>query len=126
MMSKDDAFFWEGAQEGRLLLRSCASCGEIAHPPLPMCPHCHGLEWGTVEASGRGTVYAWLCSKHPNQADDKGRIVVLVDLEEGVRLVSNLLDTEIDEVTAGAPVAVTFVEVDGQILPQFRMTGDSA
>ena len=120
MTHRDDAYFWEGAKEGRLLLRRCAGCGKLAHPPVPMCGDCHSLEWTTQEAEGRGTVYTWLVSKHPSKPDASSRIVALIDLVEGVRIVSNLRDVGAEDVRDGMPVTVFFDEIDGHVLPQFR------
>jgi uncharacterized OB-fold protein len=78
------------------------------------------LKWTTRQASGRGTVYSWIVSHHPTEADALPRIVVLVDLEEGVRLVSNLLDVAPSEVRNGMAVELCFEEYDGVALPQFR------
>jgi hypothetical protein len=85
-----------------------------------MCPECLSLEWEAVEASGRGTVYAWVLSHHPTEPDGDPRVVVLVDLEEGVRLVSNLQDLPWTEVRNDIPVEIFFDDVDGVRLPQFR------
>ena len=90
----DEQFFWDGVAAGELLLRRCASCGQVQHPPSPMCPHCGSLEWEALAASGRGTVHSWIVSHHPTEPDDAARIVALIDLEEGVRLVSNLTDVD--------------------------------
>ena len=85
-----------------------------------MCPACHSLTWTTLEASGRGTVYSWVVSHHPTETDALPRIVVLIDLEEGVRLVSNLLDVAPSAVRNGMAVELCFEEYDGVALPQFR------
>lgn len=85
-----------------------------------MCPRCGSLEWSTQEASGHGTVHSWIVSHHPSDAEDLHRIVALVELDEGVRLVSNLQDVELSDVRNDMEVAVTFREVDGVKLPQFR------
>src|SRR6266550_1526989 len=86
-----DRFFWDGAAEGRLLVKRCSSCGCLRHPPVPMCPHCRSLAWEPFECTGRGRVYSWILSRHPNEPDAEPRLVALVDLDEGVRLVSNLV-----------------------------------
>ena len=112
----DNRFFWQGVQEGRLLLQRCSGCGELRHPPGPMCPSCLSLDWEAEEASGRGTVYSWVLSHHPTEP----RIVVLVDLEEGVRLVANLQGVAPSDVVNDLPVEVFFAPVDGVVLPQFR------
>ncbi|MBL7496400.1 OB-fold domain-containing protein [Frankia sp. CNm7] len=116
----DDAFFWEAARDGRLVTRACAGCGRIAHPPSPMCPACGSVDWTERELSGRGTIHSWIVSRHPSQPDDAPRIVILVDLEEGIRLVSNLREVDAADVSNEMPVEVFFDEVDGFRLPQFR------
>jgi len=122
----DDEFFWNGVAEGRLLVRRCAQCQRLAHPPSPMCPWCGSLEWDVRELSGRGTLHSWIVSRHPSEPDDVARIVALVELDEGVRLVSNLVGIDAAEVENGMPVEVLFAEVDGVALPQFRPAGGGA
>jgi uncharacterized protein len=87
-------------------------------PPGPMCPACRSLDWEAVDADGRGTVHSWIVSHHPTEPDAEPRIVALVELVEGVRLVSNLL-CDLDQVTPDLPVRVTFRRYDGVTLPQF-------
>ena len=120
VVSGDDRFFWDGAQRGELLLQRCAGCGQLRHPPAPMCPQCRSLEWDTVASTGRGTIYSWVVSHHPSDDDPDGRVVVLVELDEGVRLVSNLVGVPWTEVRNDQPVEVFFADVDGIVLPQFR------
>jgi uncharacterized OB-fold protein len=91
-----------------------------------MCPVCGSLEWTVQEASGRGTVHSWIVSRHPSDPDELPRVVALVELEEGVRLVSNLQDVEPDQVTNDMAVEVLFKEVDGVTLPQFRPAASGA
>jgi uncharacterized OB-fold protein len=121
----DDEFFFAGAKEGKLLVRKCADCGHLQHPPSPMCPNCWSLEWGVQELSGRGLVHGWVRSHHPTKPDEAPRIVAVVELDEGVRLVSNLIGLDVAEVANGMVVHVTFEELEtadgGKIvLPQFR------
>ena len=116
----DDSWFWDAAREGRLLLRECASCARLQHPPTPLCPACGSASWTTRQADGRGTVYAWLLSHHPTEPDALPRIVVLVELAEGVRLVSNLVEIAPEEVRNDMTVEACFVDYDGVVLPQFR------
>jgi uncharacterized protein len=118
-MPADDEFFWKGAAQKKLLLAECAKCSRIQHPPSPMCPNCGSLDWDRREASGRGTLHSWIVSHHPNEPEGAPRIVALVDLEEGVRLVSNLIGVPVGEVRNDMPVAVTFAEVGGVMRPQF-------
>ncbi|HPG26729.1 MAG: OB-fold domain-containing protein [Spirochaetaceae bacterium] len=116
----DDAWFWKGVAEDRLLLQRCAECRLLRHPPSPMCSGCNALAWETLPASGRATVYSWVVSRHPTRPDADPRIVVLLDLEEGVRFVSNLVDCPLEDVRFGLPVELVFVDYDGVRLPQFR------
>ncbi len=120
-MTADTQFFWDGAKTGRLLIQRCGGCTTLRHPPRPMCPHCHSLEWDAIEASGRGTVYSFVMPRHPPLPFfEDGYIVVLVELEEGVRIVSNLLDIEPDAAAIGLPVHVRFDSFDGDlVLPVF-------
>jgi uncharacterized OB-fold protein len=122
-----DQWFWDGVAEGKLLFQRCSSCGTLRHPPSPMCGECHSLAWEPEAASGRGTVYTWIVSHHPTQPDDEPRIVALLELEEGVRFVSNLTGVDRDAVTNGMAVELcfeTFGEGDDTFtLPQFRPVG---
>jgi uncharacterized OB-fold protein len=116
----DDQFFWDGVAAGELLLERCAACATQRHPPSPMCAACGSVEREAFSASGRGRVYSWIESRHPSAPDDEPRIVALIDLDEGLRIVSNLQDVPLDEVYPGLAVEVFFAEVGGVKLPQFR------
>jgi len=116
----DQVFFWEGVDRGKLLFQRCSRCGSVRQPPGPMCPECQSLEWQPQEAAGRGVIRAWVISKHPTRPDANPRIVILVELDDGPRLVSNLQGVAPDEVRLGMPVEVSFQDVDGVFLHQFR------
>jgi uncharacterized OB-fold protein len=117
---RDDEFFWTGVNDGALLVRKCAKCARLQHPPSPMCPKCGSVEWATETVSGRGNVVSWIVSKHPTGDDDAPRIVALIELDEGARLVSNLQGIEPAKVKNGMRVEVTIMVIDGVTLPQFR------
>lgn len=121
-VSPDTEFFWNGLRDRHLLIQRCVSCGTLRHPPRPMCPHCNSLEWDTVTASGRGTVHSFVMPQHPTfPFMDYPYIVALVDLEEGVRLVSNLIGIAPEDAQIDMPVEVCFTEFDdGFVLHQFR------
>jgi uncharacterized protein len=121
-VTRDTAFWWEGLKTGKLLIQRCGGCGALRHPPRPMCPHCQSLEWDTVEASGRGTVYSFVVSHYPQvPAFDYPLAIGLIELEEGTRLVSNVVDIDPAEVHVGMPVEVVFTAVDDELtLPLFR------
>jgi uncharacterized OB-fold protein len=117
----DQDFFWDGVDREKLLFQRCTRCDTVRQPPGPMCPECQSLEWEPQEAAGRGVIRAWIVSKHPNRPDVNPRIVILVELDDGPRLVSNLQGVAPDEVRLGMPVEVTFQDVDGVFLHQFRL-----
>lgn len=118
----DTAFFWEGADNGKLLIQHCTACDTLRHPPGPMCPHCRSLEWDTVQASGRGTLYSFVIMHYPLIPPfDYPNPIGLVELEEGSRLVTQLVDVKLTDIEIGMSVEVVFNEVEeGLVLPQFR------
>jgi uncharacterized OB-fold protein len=122
----DDAFFWDGAAHDLLLIQRCAECGVLRHPPAPMCGNCGSLEWDTLDASGRGRIVSWMVSLHPNRPDDAARVVILVQLEEGVRLVSNLVDPPHEGPYDDLGVEVEFRDDRGTRTPFFRVVGAGA
>ncbi len=118
----DNQFFFDGAKDGKLLIQTCSSCGALRHPPGPMCPRCQSLEWETVEASGKGTVYSFVTNHYPQvPAFDYPLNVALIELEEGVRLISNVVGIPAEDVEIGMAVEVEFTAFDDELtLPQFR------
>ena len=121
-ITRDSEFFWEGLKEHRLLVRRCARCRHLHHPPGPMCPQCHALEWEAQPLSGRGTVHSYVIVHQPQLPGFSYPLpVALVELQEGVRLVGNLPGLQPHEVRIGLPVQVEYVEVEpGYVLYAFR------
>ena len=121
-ITPDTAFFWDGLKDHQLLIQRCADCGVLRHPPRPMCPRCNSLGWDTVESSGRGELYSFVQPQHPPLPwFEPGYVVALVELEEGTRLVSNLIDVDAADATIGMAVEVVFEAFDdGLVLPLFR------
>ncbi len=121
-ITADSAFFWEGLNQRRLLIRRCSQCGHLHHPPGPMCPACHSQEWSALAASGRGTIHSFVIVHQPQMPGFSYPLpVALVDLEEGVRVVSNLAGIGAGEVRIGMPVEVEFNEVEpGYVLYAFH------
>ncbi|OBI05052.1 Zn-ribbon domain-containing OB-fold protein [Mycobacterium scrofulaceum] len=123
-ITKDTEFFWNGLRDNKLLIQRCGGCGRLRHPPRPMCPHCRSLDWEAVESSGRGTVYSYVMPHEPKfPFFEYPYIVVLVELEEGVRLVSNLTGIDPADVRTGMPVEVYYQDFDDLVLHQFRPAG---
>ncbi|MFF3875955.1 bifunctional MaoC family dehydratase N-terminal/OB-fold nucleic acid binding domain-containing protein [Streptomyces sp. NPDC001978] len=131
VINRDNAGFWEGVNQHRLLIQRCTDCRTLRHPWLPGCNSCGGLEWDTVEASGEGTVHSYVVMHHPPfPAFDPPYAVGLIELAEGVRMVSNVVGVPYDKVRIGLPVRVEFRRYgdagDGegfQVLPVFRVSG---
>jgi uncharacterized OB-fold protein len=121
----DTAFFWAGAARGELLGLACADCGDLQHPPRPMCPACHSTKRVEQRLSGRGCVLTWILPRHPAPIGfAEPPIVALIELEEGIRLVSNLVGIAPEVIATGTPVAVEFTSTaGGKAVPVFRPVG---
>ena len=121
-VSNDNRFFWEGVKQGKLLIQRCKSCGDLHHPPGPVCPKCQSFDWDTIESSGKGTVYSFVVMHYPEVPPfEYPNPVGLIELEEGVRLISQLIGVKPGDVKVGQKVQVEFVTFDGDlVLPQFR------
>jgi uncharacterized protein len=119
--NQDNAFFWEGVDRGELLIQKCSVCGRLRHPPRPMCPNCQSLEWETIQSSGKGEVFSFIIPHYPQVPFfDYPYVVAVIALEEGTRLISNVVDIDPGDVTVGLPVEVKFVAVDDELtLPLF-------
>jgi uncharacterized OB-fold protein/acyl dehydratase len=121
-LTQDNAFWFEGARQHRLLIQRCKECGTLRHPPRPMCAECRSYEWDVVDASGRGTVYSFVVNHYPQvPAFDYPLAVGLIELEEGTRLVANVIGVEPVDIRVGMPVEVEWVDHDPDLsLPAFR------
>jgi uncharacterized OB-fold protein len=108
-LTAESEFFWRAAADGRLVGQACSQCQRLRHPPRPMCPHCGSLEWNEVPLSGRGAIYSFSIIHHPqNPAFDYPVLAALIDLDEGIRVVSNVVDAEAKDLSIGRRVAVRF------------------
>lgn len=117
--------FWEAATEGRLVLQSCADCGEAQCYPRPWCAHCGSAELEWIEASGRGTLHSRSVVRrtvgNPEFEADLPYVTGYVDLEEGPRIYTRVTDCDVDEVAVGTAVEVVFEPVTDEVaLPLFR------
>ncbi|MBA2945466.1 bifunctional MaoC family dehydratase N-terminal/OB-fold nucleic acid binding domain-containing protein [Streptomyces himalayensis] len=128
VINRDNAGFWEGVARHRLLVQRCRGCGTLRFPWLPGCNACGGQEWDPVEASGEGTVFSYVVMHHPPfPAFDPPFAVGLIELAEGVRIVSNVVGVAPDKVRIGMPVRLEILRVDDELeLPVFRATEGAA
>ena len=119
----ESAPHWAAANEGRLVVQRCARCGNHQLYPRPHCLRCRGpVEW--VEASGHGTVYSFTVIRQNFSRSFRHLIpyvVALVDLDEGPRLMTNMVGCEPEDLVIGMPVRVRFEPVsDDASLPMFE------
>jgi len=116
--------FWEGCRRHELLIQKCRVCGALRHYPRAMCPNCGSWEIEWVKVSGRGKVYSWMVTHrtfHHGFAGDVPYASVIVELEEGVRLMTEVVDVKSEELYIGMPVEVVFEDVTPEItLPKFK------
>ncbi|MBT39928.1 MAG: hypothetical protein GY772_19110 [bacterium] len=121
-VTRDSEFFWEAARREELVAERCADCGILRSPPRPMCPHCNSVARETQVLSGRGSIYTWVIPRYPVVPGFEGtHIVAVIDLEEGIRLVSNICEIAYEDITADMPVEVFFEPMqDGYKIPLFR------
>lgn len=121
--------FWDAAEKGELVVQRCGGCSHLRHYPQPMCPECHSTDWSWQQLSGRGHVYTFTISEQAFHAFWKGKTpytIATIELEEGVRMVSDLPSEDTERVAIGLPVEVFFDRVeaaDGRqvSLPRFRL-----
>ena len=112
----DNARFWQGAREGLLMIKVCESCGKPHWYPRVLCPFCLGnTVWKA--ATGRGTIYAFSITR---RAGPHPFCIAYVRLEEGVSMMTHIIDCDLDDVRIGQKVHVRFSPTDGGAhLPTF-------
>ncbi len=116
--------FWEATKQKKLLLQWCARCERPIHYPREFCPHCLSTELAWRESSGHGTIYAVSVMHKPGNPMMTDRVpytVVLVDLDDGVRLLSNVIGCKPGEGHVGMKVRLAWEELpEGRHLPVFE------
>jgi uncharacterized OB-fold protein len=123
-INEDTAPYWEATRRGELRAQRCRACCHLWLPPAILCPKCLGddLEWQRL--SGRGTVYTFIVvhrPQHPAFFADAPYNVAIVELEEGVRMHTNVVECANEDLRIGMPVEVVFEKIDDEVtLPKFR------
>lgn len=115
---------WEACRRHQLRIQRCRGCGTFRYHPRTICPECLSSEVEWVLSSGRGTVYTFTVT-HQNQApgfrEDLPYVLAYVELEEGVLLLTNVVDCAPAAVSIGLPVEVVFEDVSDEVaVPRFR------
>jgi uncharacterized protein len=125
-------FFWDGCAEHRLLIQRCTQCGHYNHPPRLVCPVCLSTKLVPEEISGRGVVDTFTIPLQPYDGYYAAHVpytLAVVELVEQkhLKMVTNIVDIDPDDVRIGLPVEVAFKEVaPGVTLPLFRVSSTPA
>lgn len=116
--------FWEANRRHELVLQHCRKCCNYRYPPGLICPECGAEELEWLRVSGKGIIYSWTVFHriyHPAFVNEVPYAVVAVELEEGPRMISNLVDCALKDIEIGMAVEVVFEDVTEEIsLPKFR------
>ncbi|MER6114336.1 Zn-ribbon domain-containing OB-fold protein [Streptomyces sp. NPDC001743] len=118
-LPEPDAFtrrYWDAAAEGHLLLRRCRACGRAHHYPREFCPHCWSEDVHWERASGRATLYTWSVVHRNDLPPFGGRVpyvAAVVDLVEGPRMMTEVVECEESALTIGMDLRVTFRQDEG-------------
>lgn len=118
--------FWDGTKENKLLLQRCTSCEAAYFPPRPFCPVCSSREVAVEQASGRGFLYSYVISHRPHPAFDGPYSIAVVELDEGPRMMTNIVgcDQTPEALELDMAVEVTFEPITDEItLPLFTPAG---
>jgi len=123
-LNGDTIPFWEGCQRHELRFQQCLDCGHVRWPPSDICPRCHAAASRWIISRGTGRVYTFAVyhvAFHPGFAADLPYTVAVVALDEGPRLLTNIVGCRPEEVRCDMAVAVDWEDIDeGITLPKFR------
>lgn len=110
--------FWDGVRAEKLLIQKCSSCGLLRHTPKLWCPECLSDDYTWAQMSGNGEVYSYTIMHRAPATSFQTEIpyaVALVELDEGVKMISNLISCPIEDVKIGMPVKVTYERANDEI-----------
>ena len=116
-MNVGDKAYFDAAAEGKLLVKKCGDCGKHHHYPRAICPHCFSSRVDWTQARGGGTIYSFSVTR---RAGPVPYCIAYVQLDEGPKMMTNIVDCDLDSVKIGQKVRVTFKKtVAGVSLPMF-------
>jgi len=121
-VTPENQHYWTGGAEGELRFLRCGACETWIHPPQPVCPECLSKDLGVAAVSGRAELLTYTVNHQPwIPGFPPPYVVCIVEIEEqkGLRITSNLLDCEPDDIRIGMPVQVRFEQIDDVWLPLF-------
>jgi hypothetical protein len=116
--------YFEGAERGDLVIPRCSSCRRYFFYPTVLCPQCHATERTWEKVSGAGSIYSYTVVYRPLSSRlSAPYVVAVIELDEGVRMMGNVLGSDPDDIAIGDRVGVTFAEGgDGRTVPMFERT----
>jgi uncharacterized OB-fold protein len=121
---QDSEPYWKALKNHSLTLQQCSKCNRLRFYPRAFCTHCFSSEFEWVTTSGKGNIHTFSVIFRPGMASFRKEapyILGLIDLEEGVRMMSNIIDCAVEEVYIGMPVTVVYDDVTSEVtLPKFR------
>jgi uncharacterized OB-fold protein len=116
--------FWDNTKKHKLTLKKCKDCGHIDHPPYLYCTNCSSDNSEWVEASGKGRLLAYAVNTYMVPFpfwDDMPYVVAMIELDEGVRMISNIVECNHNELKNGMDLEVVFDDVSAEFtLPKWR------
>ncbi len=116
--------FWEGTKRHELYLQKCLDCGKFRFYPRSICPHCFSYNTEWTKVSGKGKIYSFTVAHRagsPSFRADVPYSIAIIELEEGVRMMSNIVECRNEDLSIDMPVEVVFDDVTPEItLPKFR------
>lgn len=128
--NEDSKVFWEGCKAGKLVIQRCRSCATPRFYPRIVCGACGSMDSDWIEASGLGTVFSYtVVHRAPSPAfkEDVPYVLAIVELDEGVRMMSNVVGCDPAMVTVGMPVSVVFERMSDDIaVPKFAPAQQSS
>ncbi len=125
-LTPETEWFWTSGADGRLRFQGCTACGALVHPPVPICPVCRSRVWEPTAVSGRATIVGFTVNRHPWLPEfAPPYVIAVVALAEDpqVRLTTNIVGCDVEEVRIGQEVVVRFEQYDDVWLPLFELTG---
>ncbi len=121
--AKDNGWWWEAVDAGRLPIQRCATCQTLRHPPRPMCGECQSTEWDSIDSAMAGEIVSFTTLHYPQFPGYPSPVIcAVIRLDEGVNFVTNLIDCEPEAVAIGQRVQGEIQTIDAKnTLPQFRI-----
>jgi uncharacterized protein len=121
--------FWLATREHRLTIPKCTNCGTFRFPPGPFCHVCRHQEVDQAQISGAGTVYTFTVVRHavvPSLSDSVPYVIAVIEFDDapGVRMIANIVESDVDTVRIGSRVEVAWDDIDHEVtVPRFRLAG---